>query len=160
MKPDISCISWKSFQPSLSATPKKLYTENNYADVTLVSDDQIQIKAHKFVLSACGPKMENLLLNNFHSHPMLYMKSILLFMYLGEANLKQEKTDKFLEFARDLHINEFMSDLLANQVIEEVADDPDLFITVMNQMTIIFWTKNRILLTFIFLVMIILMKTG
>ena len=41
------------------------------------------------------------------------MRSILQFMYLGEANIKQERTDKFLEFARDLHINEFMSDLIA-----------------------------------------------
>ena len=104
MKPDTSCISWKSFQPSLSATLKKLYTENIYADVTLVSDDQIQIQAHRFVLSACSPTMENLLLNNIHPHPMLYMRgvdhqemrSILQFMYIGEANIKQERIDKFL----------------------------------------------------------------
>ena len=135
MKPDTSCISWRSFQPSLSATLKKLYTENIYADVTLVSEDQIQIQAHKFVLSACSPKMENLLLNNPHPSPMLYMRgvdhqemrSILQLMYLGEANIKQERIDKFLELARDLHISEFMSDLKADQASEEVSVDPDLF---------------------------------
>ena len=48
-------------------------------------------------------------------------------MYLGETDIKQERIDKFLEFARDLHITEFMSDLKADQASEEVSVDPDLF---------------------------------
>ena len=44
------CLSSKSFQSQLESTLKELFTENTFADVTLVSDDQIQIPAHKFVL--------------------------------------------------------------------------------------------------------------
>ena len=52
MDQETICLSSKSFQSLLQITLKELFTENTFADVTLVSDDQIQIQAHKFVLSA------------------------------------------------------------------------------------------------------------
>ena len=109
-------ISWESFQSHLLSTIRKLYTEHSYADVTLVCDDLIQIPAHKFVLSACSPKLDNILINNPHSHPLLYMRgvnqqelqSIHQFMYLGQVKIKQETIEKFLEIAQDIQIEGFM----------------------------------------------------
>ena len=52
-------------------------------DVTLVSDDLVCLKAHKFVLSACSPVLKDILLKN-------------------KENV-EEKTDKMLlEFIKDL----------------------------------------------------------
>ena len=46
-------IKWKAFPDHLVGFFKDLGEEGHFADVTLVSDDQIQTPAHKVVLSAC-----------------------------------------------------------------------------------------------------------
>ena len=42
---------------------RDLYLEGKYSDVTLVSDDQTQFKAHKIVLSASSPVIKKFLMN-------------------------------------------------------------------------------------------------
>ena len=63
MEHESICLSSNSFQAQHQASLKELFTENIFADVTLVSDDQIQIPAHKFILSAFSPVLKNILLN-------------------------------------------------------------------------------------------------
>ena len=41
------CLKWNDFQTNVSNTFRKLRTSDNFYDVTLVSDDQQQISAHK-----------------------------------------------------------------------------------------------------------------
>ena len=48
-------LGWENFSEHQLLFLKYLYQEGQYADVTLVSDDQTQFKAHKIVLSACSP---------------------------------------------------------------------------------------------------------
>ena len=48
-------LNWQTFSEHLQLVFKDLCQEGRYSDVTLVSDDQTQFKAHKFVLSACSP---------------------------------------------------------------------------------------------------------
>ena len=48
-------LNWHTFSDHLKFMFKDLYQEGTYTDVTLVSDDQTQFKAHKIVLSACSP---------------------------------------------------------------------------------------------------------
>ena len=132
MEQETFCLSSKSFQSHLQATLKELFTENTFADVTLVSDDQIQIPAHKFVLSACSPVLKNLLINNPHCHPLLYLRgvtqqelqSILQFMYLGEARIYQERINEFLAIAMDLQIKEFSQDSTDEQAIGQESVEP------------------------------------
>ena len=42
MANDMFSLTWKSFHPHLSSTFKELYTENIFADVTLLSDERCQ----------------------------------------------------------------------------------------------------------------------
>ena len=44
-------LAWEKFAEHLQLMFKDLYQEGEYSDVTLVSDNKIQFKAHKFVLS-------------------------------------------------------------------------------------------------------------
>ena len=67
-------LKWKTYSDHLVGVFKDLGEEGHFADVTLVSDDQVQTKAHKVVLSACSPVLKTLLLNNPHSHPLLYLR--------------------------------------------------------------------------------------
>ena len=45
-------LKWNDFQATISGSLSLLQREEDFYDVTLVSEDQTQIKAHKVVLSA------------------------------------------------------------------------------------------------------------
>ena len=47
------CLKWNDFQETVAGSLSLLKKEEDFFDVTLVSEDQTQIKAHKVVLSAC-----------------------------------------------------------------------------------------------------------
>ena len=61
---------------TLSGSLSLLKKEEDFFDVTLVSDDQSQIKAHKVVLSSCSPFFKNILRNNPHQHHLLFLGGI------------------------------------------------------------------------------------
>ena len=56
-------VSLNISKPKLKSILKHLFETEEFADVTLVCDDQIQIPAHKLVLSSHSPFLENLFLN-------------------------------------------------------------------------------------------------
>ena len=134
MDQETFCLKWKTFPTHLACTFRDLATEGHFADVTLVSDDQIQIPAHKIVLSACSPVLKNLLLNNPHSHPLLYLRgvkqqelqSILQFMYLGEATIYQDRINEFMNIAKDLEVKELSKDDESDEeFVDSEADNVD-----------------------------------
>ena len=55
------------FQDNIALSFQDLLKENNFADVTLVTDDQTQIQAHKIILSVFCPVLKNIVLNNPNS---------------------------------------------------------------------------------------------
>ena len=101
------CLKWNDFQTNVSNTFRKLRTSKHFYDVTLVSDDQEQVAAHKVVLAASSEYFKNILTSNTHSHPMLCLsgvnsrdiKNMLDFMYNGEIQLYQDNLDQFLQTA-------------------------------------------------------------
>ena len=115
-------FSWMYFKRNLNLDLKDLYTSNKFADVTLVSDDNIHFKAHKFLLGACSPELKQLLFNNPHPHPSIYLKdvpsqalkSILYFIYHGETKLPFTQMEKFFETGRKLQIKQLTGTLLVN----------------------------------------------
>ena len=67
-------LRWKTFPSHLAQVFRNLGEEGTFSDVILVSsDDQKPIPAHKVVLSACSPVLKSLLVNNPHSHPLVYL---------------------------------------------------------------------------------------
>ena len=107
-------FQWKAYPDHLMQVFKELGEEGNFGDVTLVSDDQIQNKAHKVVLSACSPVLKTLLVNNPHSHPLLYLRgikqtelqAILKFMYFGETQIFENRINDFVIVAKELEVKE------------------------------------------------------
>ena len=106
------CLRWNDFQSTVSSSFGILRQEKDFFDVTLVSDDEIQIPAHKLVLSACSGFFKSILKTNVHSHPLLYLSGIdsrnlgyiLDYIYQGEVNLYQGQLDSFLDSAQKLRI--------------------------------------------------------
>ena len=105
-------LKWIDFKSTVSKSFGILRQEKDFFDVTLVSDDERQIPAHKLVLSACSDFFKSILRNNSHSHPLLYLSGIhstnlsliLDYIYQGEVQIYQEHLDTFLEVAQKLKI--------------------------------------------------------
>ena len=114
MKDKIFSLRSKFFSTNLTSSISDVFTKDSYSDVTLVSDDLIQFKSHKCVLSSCSPVLKNLLLNNPHYHPLIFPRgikqqelgSILQFIYLGEARFYEGNMDMFMEAVKDLQIKQ------------------------------------------------------
>ena len=90
-------------------------SDDSFADVTLVTDDKKQIKAHRNILSACSSVFKEILqISTNNNHPVIYlrgiqhseMESILQFIYLGEAKFYEERMNEFLTVAKNLDIRE------------------------------------------------------
>ena len=69
-------LKWNDFQSSASQAFQLLRKEEDFFDVTLVSDDEVHLPAHKLVLSASSIFFKSMLMKNSHSHPMIYLSGI------------------------------------------------------------------------------------
>ena len=69
-------ISHPGFQTQAQDTVRSLWKDDDFADVTLASVDDKQVKAHKAVLSSCSPFFKNILLKNPHQSPLLYLGNL------------------------------------------------------------------------------------
>ena len=106
------CIKWDDFHQNISATFRELRADTDFSDVTLVGGDGQEIEAHRVIISASSIFLLNMLKNNKHNHPMIYMRGIkgtdlqavLDFMYYGEANVNQDDLNNFLSLAEELQI--------------------------------------------------------
>ena len=109
---DKFCLKWNCFQSNISKTFSDLRREEDFFDVTLVSDDQQHIAAHKLVLSASSELFKNILKKNTHSNPMIFLSGfnsndlnfVLDYIYQGEVKLFQDDLENFLNVAKKLKI--------------------------------------------------------
>ena len=100
-------LKWNDFQSNISKTFSALRSEEDFFDVTLVSEDQKQVSAHKVVLSACSQYFSNVLRQNRHSNPLLCLDGVsstelqfvLDYIYHGEVQIYQDNLDRFLAVA-------------------------------------------------------------
>ena len=90
-------------------------TSSEFADVTLVTDDKQQIRAHRNILSAASPVFKSILqIDSKNANPVIYlrgiqhseMESIMQFIYLGEARFHEERISEFLTVSKNLEIKE------------------------------------------------------
>merc|ERR1712001_158772 len=124
-------LNWHTFTDHLQLMFKDLYEEEKHSDVTLVSDDQTQFKAHKIVLSACSPVFKRIIDNNPSQHPLIYlrgiqsyeMESILQFMYLGEGKFYYERMGEFIKVAKDLEVKEISKGVEIPNTEEYVTEE-------------------------------------
>ena len=116
------CLQWNDFKDNISSAFGLLREDNDFADVTLVSEDGNKVEAHKVVLASSSPFILNLLKINSHPHPLIYLRgmksddlfAIVDFLNCGEANVCQENLDSFLAIAEELKLKGLKSeDLVA-----------------------------------------------
>ena len=103
------CLKWNDFQTNAAS-------DDDFHDVTLVSDDKHQASAHKIALSASSEYFKSILKSNKHSHPMLCLpgvnsedlKNILDYIYNGEIQILQDQLDQFLNIAQRFQLEGLM----------------------------------------------------
>ena len=105
-------LAWTEFQSTFSNSLDQLRRENAFHDLTLVSDDEVHMNAHKVVLSAASSFFKRLLKRHPHQSPLLYLsgvqacdlKFILDYVYQGQVHLLQNQVNSFLVAAAKLKI--------------------------------------------------------
>ena len=120
------CLKWNDFQTNVSNSFGLLRNEDYLQDVTIVTDDNEQIAAHKLVLSACSEYFKNIFKRNKSSNLLLCIEgvksadlgNVLDYIYNGEVKIFQENIDRFLEVAQRFKLE----GLLGNKH-EESAED-------------------------------------
>merc|ERR1712142_433691 len=106
-------LKWNEHQICASNTFKKLYDDTHFLDVTLILDDEKEIKAHKNILCPVSPFFNKILTRNLHPNPLLYLKSIqsgilksiLNFVYIGSVEIPECDVTEFFNTAKDLQID-------------------------------------------------------
>jgi len=107
-------LNWHNFNDHLKEMMQNLMKSFESSDVTLVCEDKTKFKAHQFVLNACSPVFKSIINELPQKDPVIYlrgvlaseMKSILQFMYLGQATFFQERMNDFLNVAKSLEIKD------------------------------------------------------
>ena len=110
-------LTWHSYSDHLREALVDMMTSSEFADVTLVTDDKQQIRAHRNILSAASPVFKSILqLNSTNTNPVIYlrgiqhseMESIMQFIYLGEVRFYEERMSEFLLVSKNLEIQDLV----------------------------------------------------
>ena len=110
-------LTWQTYSDHLRDILKELSSDDSFADVTLVTDDTKQIKAHRNILSACSSVFKEIFqINTNNNRPVIYlsgiehseMETILQLIYVGQAKFCAERMDELLLVAKtfDIHLVE------------------------------------------------------
>ena len=125
MHPEKYNLKWHTHSDHLRTMMKEMMNDD-FTDVTLVSEDKKQIRAHKNILSACSPVFKDIVKLEQSARSIIFLKgvysseleSIMQFIYLGEATFYEERMKEFIAVAKSLEIKE-----LCNADTETTDDD-------------------------------------
>ena len=120
------CLIKSDHQVNCQPMLQQMLITGAFSDVTLVCDDQKQLKAHKSVLSSCSPMLKEILEINGNDSSFIFvrsiefnvLKSVMQYIYLGKAVFPRESVVEFLNVAKILVIR----DLLTKVKFEEGID--------------------------------------
>ena len=124
-------LKWNDFHTNVSKSFELLRNEEYLQDVTLVSDDDFQVKAHKIVLSTSSSYFKRIFMKNFQSNILLCLEgttkndlqNILDYIYLGEVQIFQEDLDRFLTIAQRLKLEGLLEETIEQQFEEEKVEN-------------------------------------
>ena len=113
-------IDWDDFQNDMRVKLKQYIHQTDFSDITLVTDDNRKIPAHKLILSS-GSTFFRGLFAGAHGHPhhLLYLRgvgpevleAVLQFLYTGQATISREMVMDFFSTAEDLGVEGLDKDI-------------------------------------------------
>ena len=107
-------LTWDNYTDHLREMHQSMRLSDYLTDVTLVTDDKKQSKAHSVVLSACSPVLKSIIENFTDTKSIIYLRgiqhpeieSLLNFMYLGETTCNKNRIEEFMNVAISLQIKD------------------------------------------------------
>ena len=111
---DVLGVKWNFQYETVFSMIQGLTNEDPFSDVTLVSGDELlDYQVHKFVLSAVSPVFKEILLNNPHDHPLIYLNGVeerelqylLQLIYFGRTTVYDSQVDAFLKVLEEFQLS-------------------------------------------------------
>ena len=123
-----------NFDTNFVSAFKELRKSEDLFDVTLVSDDEVPIQAHKVVLSASSSFFRKVLKFNNSNLPLLYIRgltskdlaNIVDFLYNGETTVEESDLQQFLKAARDLKLTGLFEDNSGHELSLESKENKSI----------------------------------
>jgi len=105
-------FTWGPHNQNTKEHFQHLYETHRFSDVTLVTEDQYDLKSHRILLCKSSVIFDKMLNNSLIQNPYIFLRGIkkdeiekiLQFIYMGEVTVKEDKIKEFLSVARDLKI--------------------------------------------------------
>jgi len=131
------CLKWNDFQTNTTSSFTKLRQDKDFLDITLISQDEVHVQAHKILLASSSSLFKNLLSKMSHGHSYLYLNGILSsqlyllldYIYKGEALIYQSELEQFLDAAQILKVeglinngNAFKDTFKEEDTIDDIND--------------------------------------
>ena len=109
---ELLTLSWDDFDNKCPKAFKELWLDTDLSDVTLATEDNGQLNAHKVILAACSPLFKRLLQKNNNGQPLLYLmgvqlaqlQQLLSYIYLGQCDLTQDQFPAFMATSKQLEV--------------------------------------------------------
>ena len=109
---EVFTLSWDDFNQKCPRVFTELWLDTDLSDITLATEDEGQLTAHKVILAASSPFLKRLLTNNVNPHPLIYLmgvkmtqlQQLLSYIYLGKCDLTQEQLPAFMATGKQLEI--------------------------------------------------------
>jgi len=116
---EVFTLSWDDFNQKCPRVFTELWLDTDLSDVTLATEDEGQLTAHKVILAACSPFFKRLLTKNVNPHPLIYLmgvkmtqlQQLLSYIYLGKCDLTREQLPDFMATGKQLEIEGLHRDL-------------------------------------------------
>ena len=139
------------FETHASNTFNKLWNDQDFTDVTLVTSDHEHVGGHKVILSSSSVFFKDIFLRSQQQNPLLYLKDIskieldmiLEFIYFGQCKVKHEDLGRFLATGKSLEI----VGLLENKPNRNIDEDSANIKEESPQKAVIFKTQLSIIKT-------------
>ena len=122
-------LKWNDFSSNVVRSFSSLRSDVDFSDVTLVSDDQKKIAAHKVVLSTCSAYFKNVLIdkNQPSSKVILCLENInenelvnvLDYIYNGEVKVFESDIERFLNIAQRFQLDGLIGNDSSDQKAQE-----------------------------------------
>ena len=131
MSEELFTLSSNDYESRCKDTFSRLWTERDFADVTLATDDNFQISVHTIVLGSCSSFFKRLLSNTHQTHPIVFLQGIskkhlelvLEYIYQGRCHLHQDDLDAFLTTGWELQISDLTQDFFPSKGINEASQE-------------------------------------
>ena len=109
---EIINVKCDNFPTIASASFSEFRKEEDFLDVTLVTDDEQEISAHKLILSASSLFFKRILKKSKQNHPMICLdgissselQKVLKYIYVGEVEIFRNDMQRFFHISKRLKL--------------------------------------------------------